>query len=111
MPDLDPQRKRIAEDLRRQIALENELTAPQARAFVRGLQTGWNVPKNLTEIGIIEQPHGQLFNTISYGVNTMEGYASQIDAEDRWAIVLYLRALQRSRVTPLSDAPKGTPLR
>jgi len=44
MPDLDPQRREIADELRRQIALENELTAAQARAFVRGLQTGWNVP-------------------------------------------------------------------
>ena len=44
MPDLDPERKEIAEALGRQIASENELTASQARAFVRGLQTGWNVP-------------------------------------------------------------------
>jgi len=44
MPDLDPERKEIAEGLTRQIASENELTASQARAFVRGLQTGWNVP-------------------------------------------------------------------
>ncbi len=44
MPDLDPERIEIAEALRRQVASENELTASQARAFVRGLQTGWNVP-------------------------------------------------------------------
>ena len=44
MPDLDPERKEIAEGLTRQVASENELTASQARAFVRGLQTGWNVP-------------------------------------------------------------------
>ncbi len=44
MPDLDPDRRTIAEDLRQQIASENELTAQQARAFVRGLQTGWDVP-------------------------------------------------------------------
>jgi hypothetical protein len=44
MPELDPERREIINDLRRQIASENELTANQARAFVRGLQTGWNVP-------------------------------------------------------------------
>lgn len=44
MPELDPERKKIAEELRSQIASETELTAPQARAFVRALQTGWNVP-------------------------------------------------------------------
>ncbi|MGJ8572296.1 MAG: DEAD/DEAH box helicase [Hoeflea sp.] len=44
MPELDPERREIVSELRRQIASENELTANQARAFVRGLQTGWNVP-------------------------------------------------------------------
>lgn len=44
MPELDPERREIINELRRQIASENELTANQARAFVRGLQTGWNVP-------------------------------------------------------------------
>ena len=42
-------------------------------------------------------PNGQLFNTISNGRNTMQGYASQIPVEDRWAIVLYVRALQRTQ--------------
>lgn len=40
------------------------------------------------------QPDGQIFETISAGRNTMPGYAHQIDAFDRWAIVHYLRALQ-----------------
>ncbi len=44
MPQLDPERIEIANNLRQQIAQENELTSSQARAFVRGLQTGWNVP-------------------------------------------------------------------
>ena len=38
-------------------------------------------------------PNGQIFNTISNGRNTMRGYASQIPVDDRWAIVLYVRAL------------------
>lgn len=52
---------------------------------------------NLAAPAIIGQPNGQLFNTISNGRNTMLGYASQIPVEDRWAIVLYVRALQRSQ--------------
>lgn len=44
MPDLDQQRISIANQLQRQIAMENELTVAQARAFVRGLQTNWRVP-------------------------------------------------------------------
>lgn len=43
MPELDPERIEIAEELRRQIASENRLTALQARAFVRGVQISWSV--------------------------------------------------------------------
>lgn len=42
-------------------------------------------------------PDGKLFNTISHGIRNMPGYASQIDVEDRWAIVAYVRALQESQ--------------
>ena len=31
------------------------------------------------------------------GQNLMPSYASQILPEDRWAIILYVRALQRSK--------------
>lgn len=44
MPELDQVRLEIAEQLRRQIAQEDTLTPVQARSFVRGLQTAWNVP-------------------------------------------------------------------
>jgi mono/diheme cytochrome c family protein len=39
-------------------------------------------------------PVGQLFDVITNGVRTMPPYASQIPAEDRWAIATYVRALQ-----------------
>jgi len=51
----------------------------------------------------VSMPNGQLFNTISNGYNTMNGYASQIPHGDRWAIVLYVRALQRSQNALESD--------
>ena len=44
MPDLDPSRLEIAQELRLQIADQDTLTANQARTFVRGLQTEWEVP-------------------------------------------------------------------
>jgi mono/diheme cytochrome c family protein len=53
----------------------------------------------------INMPNGQLFNTISNGYNTMMGYAAQIPQADRWAIVLYVRALQRSQNALLTDVP------
>jgi len=48
-------------------------------------------------------PNGQLFNTISNGFNTMMGYAQQIPPEDRWAIVAYVRAMQRAFNATLED--------
>jgi mono/diheme cytochrome c family protein len=70
-------------------------------------QTGWNPPTNLTDDVVIRQPHGQIFNTITHGIRTMPGYGSQISVEDRWSVVLYLRALQRSRKTTPSDLPES----
>ena len=55
------------------------------------------IPANLVSETFVTIPNGQLYNTISNGRNTMLGYASQIPVEDRWAIVLYVRALQRSQ--------------
>lgn len=63
--------------------------------------------RNLVEAGgaAVTMPNGQLFNTISNGFNTMMGYANQIPHADRWAIVLYVRALQRSQNAALDDVP------
>ncbi len=44
MPERDQQRLDIAEELLLQIAPEDTLTPIQARSFVRGLQTAWDVP-------------------------------------------------------------------
>ena len=64
--------------------------------------------RNLIDAGnpvAMQMPNGQLFNTISNGYNTMMGYAAQIPHADRWAIVLYVRALQRSQNASLEDVP------
>jgi mono/diheme cytochrome c family protein len=54
---------------------------------------------------VVKMPNGQLFNTISNGFNTMMGYAAQIPFADRWAIVLYVRALQRGANASFDDVP------
>lgn len=48
-------------------------------------------------------PDGQLFYTITNGVRTMGAYGPNIAVEDRWAIVSYIRALQRSQAGKLAD--------
>ncbi len=48
---------------------------------------------------------GYLFDVISNGVRTMQGYGYQVPPEDRWAIVAYIRALQRSQKANVDDVP------
>ena len=50
-------------------------------------------------------PTGRLFAVISEGYGSMPSHAAQIPAEDRWAIVAYVRALQRSRLATIDDVP------
>jgi mono/diheme cytochrome c family protein len=48
---------------------------------------------------------GEIYNTIVNGKNTMLGYGASIQVPDRWAIVAYIRALQRSQNATLADVP------
>jgi mono/diheme cytochrome c family protein len=59
----------------------------------------------------ITMPNGQLFNTISNGYNTMMGYAAQVPVRDRWAILLYVRALQRAQNAVRDELPPGAQVR
>lgn len=48
---------------------------------------------------------GYLYEVIARGIRTMPGYAQQIPVADRWAIVAYVRALQRSQNATVEDVP------
>jgi cytochrome c553 len=48
-------------------------------------------------------PDGEIFNTITVGKNTMMPYADKISPEDRWAVVAYVRALQRAQQGTVAD--------
>ena len=50
-------------------------------------------------------PDGELFNTITQGKNQMPAYAAQVSVSDRWAIIAYMRALERARLGDLNDVP------
>ena len=66
----------------------------------------WTLPLSLHSDTVINQPHGQLFETITLGRRTMPAYAVQISPEDRWAIVAYVRALQHSQHASPDDVPE-----
>lgn len=40
-------------------------------------------------------PDGEFFEVITYGKGTMPAYGARLSVEDRWAIVHYIRALQK----------------
>ena len=53
-------------------------------------------PSNLTEDRVVQFADGDIFNVITNGRRTMPAYRFQITVEDRWAIIAYVRALQRA---------------
>ncbi|MFG0334312.1 MAG: quinol:electron acceptor oxidoreductase subunit ActD, partial [Maioricimonas sp. JB049] len=69
-------------------------------------QPTWVPPTNLTSPPVVAQPVGKLYDTIANGRRKMAGYAAQIQPEDRWAIVLYMRALQKSQRATLDEIPE-----
>jgi hypothetical protein len=50
-------------------------------------------------------PAGHFFEVMTDGYGAMYSYAGRITPEDRWAIVAYIRALQRSQHATLDDVP------
>lgn len=69
----------------------------------------WVPPSSLHQDSLYtdKYPEGKLFSTISNGIRKMPGYAGQIKAKDRWAIVAYVRALQKSRDADLDSIPES----
>lgn len=67
---------------------------------------GYVVPANYHTDILRAQSDGYLYDVVSNGVNNMAGYASQIPkVNDRWAIVAYIRALQKSQYADATDVP------
>ena len=48
---------------------------------------------------------GEIFHTITHGKNTMMSYADKLSPDDRWAVVAYVRALQRAAHGSIKDVP------
>lgn len=59
------------------------------------------MPPPLFSDRVINWPDGRIYHVITRGQNLMPSYASQILPEDRWAVIHFVRVLQRSaRPTP-----------
>ena len=69
------------------------------------LRSSW-LPTNLLEPRARGMVDGEIFNVITYGRRSMPSYRFQVGAADRWAIVAYVRALQRATDARIADVPQ-----
>jgi mono/diheme cytochrome c family protein len=68
-------------------------------------KSSW-LPANLSDDRVRAMVDGELFNVISHGRRSMPGYRFQVNERDRWAIVAYVRALQRAGTGTVDDVPQ-----
>jgi mono/diheme cytochrome c family protein len=70
------------------------------------VRRGYSRPPSLHSELLNKQPVGHLFRVITKGVGAMPSYGVQITAQDRWAIIAYIKALQLSQNAKLDDVPE-----
>ena len=56
---------------------------------------------------ILNYPDGQIFDVITNGQGLMASYRWPIPPADRWAIIAYVRELERKRLASAADGPAG----
>lgn len=66
---------------------------------------GFPQPASFQTMRVRRETVGELFEAITDGRGVMYGFADRIGPEDRWAIVAYVRAIQRSRNATLAEVP------
>jgi mono/diheme cytochrome c family protein len=69
---------------------------------------GYQVPKfpqppPLFSQKVMDWPDGRIFHVITRGQNIMPSYAAQILPEDRWAVIHFVRVLQRAAHPTAAD--------
>lgn len=81
------------------------LVNDRAVALAATGNASWTTAKSLHDPvvkDLKQNPLGRLFDTISNGRNQMGPYRDQIVPEDRWAIVAYIKALQKTGIEPIN---------
>ena len=76
----------------------------QGRGIVAQRAT-W-IPTNLQELRVKQMNDGEIFNVVTNGRRSMPAYKFQVGSRDRWAIVAYVRALQRTSTASVADVPE-----
>jgi len=76
---------------------------PVAQRAMTLAEGTWVPPTALGQDYLRQMAVGQLYDVVTNGVRNMPAYGSQIAVDDRWAVVLYLRALQKAKAAPVGD--------
>ena len=71
------------------------------------VRRGFRRPNSFHIDRLRESPAGYYYDVMANGFGAMSDYSAQIEADDRWAIVAYIRALQLSQRASLADVPES----
>ncbi len=71
------------------------------------VERGMLPPPSFHTDSIRAYPNGRVFDVITNGIRNMQPYKYQVPVKDRWAIIAYLRALQRSQNATIQDVPQN----
>ena len=71
------------------------------------VQRGFPAPPTYHQKRLRDAPPGYFFGVITRGYGVMYSYADRVNPADRWAIVAYIRALQRSQDARWNDVPEA----
>jgi mono/diheme cytochrome c family protein len=69
------------------------------------VQRGMRRPPSYHIDRLRKAPPGYFFDVVTNGFGAMVDLSDRVSAEDRWKIVAYVRALQRSQGTSFDDVP------
>lgn len=69
------------------------------------VRRGFTAPPSYHSDRLRNAPAGHFFDVITHGYGAMYSYADRVDVSDRWAIIAYIRALQKSQHARLSELP------
>ena len=69
------------------------------------VRRGYRHPPTFHQDRLRDSPPGHFFDVITNGFGAMPDYAAQIRAEDRWAVIAYVKALQLAQHATVADVP------
>jgi mono/diheme cytochrome c family protein len=69
------------------------------------VRRGFTAPPSYHGDRLRDAPAGHFFDVITHGYGAMFSYADRVGIADRWAIIAYIRALQKSQHVRYHELP------